>query len=241
MTLYNWLVRVSTIGFPMSSALSSPRQMSHTETKQDLFFLVHPDVLFSVPKIRICIRECLNPLEGQPFFFMPQEEGALWQSWGTSCLRWLWGHSAHLLHSHGKRKERRKSVIRECLKESTQELHKLNVKVNKEEHPMLRISNESSSKLWKWAHSTAKSQLACFHHCINRGENSFTFLLVWNTEVLVKYLDNLNIETTFLFKSCCYFEQQLLPSPSNATVSSSRAATKWVAGSAKKKTTNETI
>lgn len=59
----------------MSSALSSPRQMSHTETKQDLFFLVHPDVLFSVPKIRICIRECLNPLEGQPFFFMPQEGG----------------------------------------------------------------------------------------------------------------------------------------------------------------------
>lgn len=65
----------------MSSALSSPRQMSHTETKQDLFFLVPPDVLFSVPKIRICIRKCLNPLEGQPSLSMPQEKRVLRQAW----------------------------------------------------------------------------------------------------------------------------------------------------------------
>lgn len=95
----------------MSSALSSPRQMSHTETKQDLFFfLVHPHVLFSVPKIQICIQKCLNPLEGQPSLFMPQEKEGLCQLWdvGTLCLLWYQGQSTCLLHSHFKRAERKK-------------------------------------------------------------------------------------------------------------------------------------
>lgn len=73
---------------------------------------------------------------------------------------------------------KKKAVIREYLEESMQELHELNVKVNKEEHLTLRISNESSSKLWKWAHLAAKSQFACFHHHADRGENPFAFLLV---------------------------------------------------------------
>lgn len=94
------------------------------------------------------------------------------------CLCWHWGQSARLLPFHFKRKEREKTVVKECLEESTQELHKLNVKVNNEEHPLLGISNESPSKLWKWAHLTAGSLLACFHHHTDRGENPFTFLLV---------------------------------------------------------------
>lgn len=70
----------------MSSALSSPRQMSHTETKQDLFFSCSSDVLFSVPEIRICIQKCLNPLEGQPSLSMPQEEGVLQQVWDVGDI-----------------------------------------------------------------------------------------------------------------------------------------------------------
>lgn len=174
----------------MSSALSSPRQMSHTETKQDLFFLVHPTCC-SVPEIRICIQKCLNPLEGQPSLSMPQEEGVLQQVWGVGDIvpALAPGSACTFIELPLQKARNGKNICKWCLEESTPELHKLNAKANKEEYPLLGISNENPSKLWKWAHLTAGSLFAYFHLHMDRGKNSFTFLLVWNTKAFVKYLD----------------------------------------------------
>ena len=177
----------------MSSALSSPRQMSHTETKQDLFFfLVHPTCCFLCPRYESVFENALTLWKGNLPLHAP----------GGGSFAADRGHKGHRasvgtgvsLHVYctpiSKGKKGENTVIRECLEESTQELHKLNVKVNEEGYPLLGISNKTPSILWKWAHLTAGSLFPCFQHHMDRGENPFTFLLVCNTKAFVKYLDS---------------------------------------------------
>lgn len=112
---------------------------------------------------------------------MPQEDGVLQQAWDIGDIVPALAPGSvgtFIALPFQKGRKEKKTVIKECLEESTQELHKLNVKVNKEEYPLMGISNESPSQLWKWAYLAAGSLFACFHHHMDRGENPFTFLLV---------------------------------------------------------------